>query len=251
MANVVLLYHNIAQHGQCILFNEWSPFYDVSRLHLEAHLNVMARCANRILLTFDDCYKSMYQHVLPLMEKFPSQQYACFITTGAIGEKGMLAKNEIRTLAENRVRIGAHSHNHVFLEKLGAQQFDQQLLRPKKILEDITGGEISELSLPGGRYGQRTLEFAARCGYRKIYTSMPGTRILTLAELPGIELVPRWAVTSKTTVKEIERIIHLESRTVLRRKTHFLAGKLAKRLFGHRVYHALWQKMQLMKRYAP
>ncbi|MFQ5630985.1 MAG: polysaccharide deacetylase family protein [bacterium] len=241
MADVVLMYHNIAEHGQCILFNEWSSAYDIGYATFQQHLKLTEKHRNNVVLTFDDGYQSVHKFVLPLLEMSPSVCCKCFITTGAIGQDGMLTKKEIRELAKNNFHIGAHTQTHLFLEKLSKHQFEQEILQPKLILEEITGTEITEMSLPGGRYDSRSLEFTAKCGYKKIYTSRPGTKAQYLTKLPDIQLIPRWVITSGTTVADLERMMNLDSWYVSLRKLQFGAGKFAKRLLGNRGYHTFWR----------
>jgi len=238
------MYHNITLGRQQIAFREWQPAYDVSRDDfLAQHERIRAAGNNQVTLTFDDGYRSLHEMRVELTEhgRIPC---ACFVTTAAIGQSGMLSRPEIRALAEAGIKIGAHSHSHIFLENLTAAQLQAEVLAPKKILEDLTGQAVTTLSLPGGRYDRHAAEYAAQHGYQEMYASIPGARRLRLVKQPALDLVPRWVITGRTSIHELDLILRAGRRHYVKHRILYNVGRAGKFLLGNHGYHRLWQTIQ-------
>ena len=241
---ITLMYHNITLGRQPIAFREWQPAYDVSRAAFLAQLDHIRAAGNhQVTVTFDDGYRSLYEMQVELTER-RRIQCACFIPTAAIGQNGMLSRQEIRALAATGIRIGAHSHSHIFLENLTAAQLQAEVLAPKKILEDISGQEVTSMSLPGGRYDRRVVEYAAQNGYQEIYTSMPGARRRRLIAPPALDLVPRWIITGKTSIHELTLILRADGWHYVKHRSLYNAGRAGKFILGNYGYHRMWQTIQ-------
>jgi hypothetical protein len=239
-----LMYHNIAFGQAQIGFREWQPAYDVSYESFLAHLELMQKLdRSRVHLTFDDGYRSLHQLLVVLKERF-RVQCTCFVTTTAIGQCGMLSKCEIRELAELGIRLGTHSHSHIFLENLTDRQLQAEVLAPKQILEDLIAQTVTAMSLPGGRYDRRAAEYAAANGYCEVYASIPGFRRSRLVQQPQLELVPRWVITGRTSNKELGRILHAKSWHLFKHRSLYTLGRLGKHLLGNHGYHRMWQTIQ-------
>jgi hypothetical protein len=239
-----LMYHNIAFGQAQIGFREWQPAYDVSYESFLAHLDLMQKLdSGQVHLTFDDGYRSLHQLLVILKERFRIQ-CTCFITTTAIGQGGMLSRREIRELAEFGIRMGTHSHSHVFLENLAEQQLQAEVLAPKQILEDLIGQAVTAMSLPGGRYDRRAAEYAAANGYREMYASIPGFRRIRLVQQPPLELAPRWAITGRTSIDELGKILQAKPWHRFKHRSLYTLGRLGKRLLGNHGYHRMWQTIQ-------
>ncbi len=239
---MVLMYHNISAGRGKVAFREWQPAYDVAASEFQAHLELLAQWRRPAHLTFDDGYRSL----LDWAEKLQQLRLAatCFVTTAAIGQAGMLHAAEIRALAQAGIHIGSHSHSHRFLEGLTPAALHDEILMPKKILEDLLGREVVSMSLPGGRYDRATLRFAAASGYRQIFTSIPG-RPPKKNATPA--LVPRWVITAATSRQEFENIVCGEGWHVFKQRSRYFAGRFGKRFLGNDNYHRLWSKLHHLK----
>lgn len=242
---ITLMYHNIALDGcSQVDFREWQPAYDVSYENFLTHLALMQKPdGGRVHLTFDDGYRSLHQLLVISRERF-RVQCTCFVTSAAIGKSGMLSRGEIRELAGLGISMGTHSHSHIFLENLTDQQLQAEVLAPKQILEDIIGQAITTMSLPGGRYDRRVVEYAAAHGYREMYASIPGFRRIRLVQQPPLELVPRWVITGKTSRHELDMILQATPWHLFKHRSLYTLGRLGKRLLGNQGYHRMWQTIQ-------
>jgi peptidoglycan/xylan/chitin deacetylase (PgdA/CDA1 family) len=78
-----------------------------------------------------------------------------------------LAAAEIRDISRLGHEIGSHGLTHSNLAWLGTDDLRAELLDSKKILEDITGKEVSSLSFPFGSWNPRVWACAQEAGYTR------------------------------------------------------------------------------------
>lgn len=245
---MTLMYHNIAGAGQEIAFREWQPAYDVSHECFGWQLLLFERLARgkqQLCLTFDDGYASVHRLVAPLLALYDFRRIV-FVTTEVIGQRGMLSRQQIRELAEMQFEIGVHSHSHVFLEHLSPRQLEAEIRDPQKQLEDLVGAAVVNLSLPGGRYDRKTLAYAAECGMRSVFTSVPGAGEFHLKDLPQLALIRRCLVSDKTPLWQLEKLVSRNTAFIAKQKGLYHLGRTGKRLLGNSGYHRVWQSLQRM-----
>lgn len=81
----------------------------------------------------------------------------------------MLGEEEIRSLQQAGVRIGAHTVSHPILNVLDDAAAKAEILESKRTLESVTGGPIEVFAYPNGRpqvdYGPRDVELVANAGF--------------------------------------------------------------------------------------
>lgn len=245
VTSIVLMYHNIASGRQHIAFREWQPAYDVTAEDFQTHVSLIEKRKTPVHVTFDDGYQSLLPWVETLQRH--SISATCFVTTATVGQRGMLQAAEIRMLAQAGVRIGSHSHSHIFLQNLTPSQQQAEILTPQKILSDIIGQAVTAMSLPGGRYDSNTLKYAGACGYHEIYTSTPGIRPRRLQHVSNLTIVPRWVITPHITLMELETILRAKPWYLFKKRSRYFAGRLGKRFLGNQNYHVLWNKLHHLK----
>ncbi len=176
---MVLTYHNIgAEPGfntvaQSSLKEQLayiSSNYDV--VSIEEYVNYMdandKSKKGSVAITFDDAYVSYSELAMPVLSdlKLPS---ALFICTGVIGktnewdspDKRLPVMNEatIKMLSQNSlVTIGAHTETHRSLTSLGKRDLEDEMVIPKRKLEELTGKAVKYMAYP---YGQPHLNINA------------------------------------------------------------------------------------------
>jgi peptidoglycan/xylan/chitin deacetylase (PgdA/CDA1 family) len=85
--------------------------------------------------------------------------------------------SEAREMAAAGMEIGAHTHTHPILSKLTPGDQQEELLRPKAIIEQNMGRPIESLAYPNGSRGDFTGEtqrFAVQAGYRTAFSFYGG-----------------------------------------------------------------------------
>ena len=124
-------------------------------------------------LTFDDGHISNLSHALPILQS-RGLIARFFITVGWTGQKsGYMDWGELRSLHESGQLLGAHGWSHILLTHCAKEDLDQELRRPRLLLEDKLGSSITTMSLPGGRYNRRVLAACEEAGYSRVFTSEP------------------------------------------------------------------------------
>lgn len=64
-----------------------------------------------------------------------------------------------------RQEIGAHTVNHIYLDRLGNKGAEYEISNCKPMLEDITGEQVNAFCYPGGKYSQRDIDLVANAGF--------------------------------------------------------------------------------------
>jgi peptidoglycan/xylan/chitin deacetylase (PgdA/CDA1 family) len=122
---VCFVYHRVGDHRY--------PSTNTSTKDFESHLSYLSKNGFKVLsysdaidymksdgpqqkvavITIDDGYKSFYKNGYPLLKKykFPA---TLFINTESVGGGDLMSWEEIKTMSENGIEIGNHTHSHAF-----------------------------------------------------------------------------------------------------------------------------------------
>ncbi|NLI76225.1 MAG: polysaccharide deacetylase family protein [Candidatus Riflebacteria bacterium] len=139
-----------------------------------------------ILLTFDDGYKSVYNHAFPIMKEFGFVGVAC-VYPQFIDSAGGMTWGQLREMASAGWSIEPHSLTHANLWKVptapAARQafFEREIVRPKRIIEERTGLPTLFFTWPYGIYTEETETLARQAGYAGALTVDGG------ASYPGLD----------------------------------------------------------------
>jgi peptidoglycan/xylan/chitin deacetylase (PgdA/CDA1 family) len=199
------------------------------------HLNPWPQ--RSVVITFDDGHESNALLALPILQEFKFHA-EFFITTGWIGEKHFLTRNQIIELQKAGMAIGSHSVSHPYFNDLSQDKALEELTESRNTLVEITGNDIHGFSAPGGRLGQSTIEMAKKCGYCFLCTSTPNA----FCKKSSAFSIPRFAVRKDTSFNEFIGIITLNS--VLLNKIKIKANLLfyAKKLLGNNLYEKIRER---------
>ena len=164
----VLLYHSINNDNSNVSLNvnqfEKQMIYLKKRNFKTINFdNAEKKKKKNIIITFDDSYKDLIFNVLPILKKY-NFIATCFAVSDFLGhknfwdldkknyvEKELMNKKDLREWVSNGMTVGSHTHNHHDLTKLKKKDIINQFDKSKKILEDIAGFEVANLSYPYGK----------------------------------------------------------------------------------------------------
>ena len=167
-------------------------------------------CPERLaVITFDDGYADFASEAMPRLTA-RSLVSTLYLTTGWLEGGGprtpgptdrMLSMSQLPELLDQGVELGAHSHSHPQLDTLQRRALDDELHRPKVILEDALGRPVTTVAYPHGYSGPRVRRAARECGYDS------GAGVRNALHHPGEDpfAVSRLTVTARTTPEDVAR----------------------------------------------
>lgn len=137
--------------------------------------------ARQIAITFDDGYRALIPHVLPVLQRcsFTATVFPVVLYVGRQNRWDYnlfwrrhehLSWSELRELQAAGWEIGSHSLRHAYLPGLGVEELRRDLRDSKKIIEDELQAPARHLSLPFGRGNQMVLQAAWEAGYQSVST---------------------------------------------------------------------------------
>lgn len=105
--------------------------------------------AKPVVLTFDDGSLSEYTNALPVLNEY-GYKAVFFIMTVSINRPNFMSREQIRALANAGHIIGCHTWDHHMVTKYTPADWDVQVIKPTKLLEQITGRPVKYFAYPNG-----------------------------------------------------------------------------------------------------
>lgn len=141
---------------------------------LYAYLNTGAALPNKpIMLTFDDTDLDQFTIVNPTLKKL-GYKAVYFIMTVSIGKKGKfvdyMSSDQIKQLADEGNVIGSHTYDHKNFKKYAGKDWEEQLDKPTKRLEDITGKKINYFAYPFGLWNAEGIPELKKRGFKMAFS---------------------------------------------------------------------------------
>jgi peptidoglycan/xylan/chitin deacetylase (PgdA/CDA1 family) len=150
-----------------------SGYHTILPDQLYAYLNTGAALPSKpIMLTFDDTDLDQFTIVRPTLDKL-GYKAVYFIMTVSIGKKGKfvdyMSKEQIKQLSDEGNVIGSHTYDHKNFKKYAGKDWEEQLDKPTKKLEEITGKTMTEFAYPFGLWNAEGIPELKKRGFRMAY----------------------------------------------------------------------------------
>ncbi len=150
-----------------------SGYHTILPDQLYAYLNTGAALPSKpIMLTFDDTDLDQFTTVNPILKKH-GYKAVYFIMTVSIGKKGKfvdyMSSAQIKQLSEEGNVIGSHTYDHKNFKKYAGKDWEEQLDKPTKKLEEITGKKITEFAYPFGLWNAEGIPELKKRGFKMAY----------------------------------------------------------------------------------
>jgi peptidoglycan/xylan/chitin deacetylase (PgdA/CDA1 family) len=151
-----------------------SGYHTILPDQLYAYLNTGAKLpAKPIMLTFDDTVLDQFTVVNPTLKKHGFKA-AYFIMTVSIGKQGKfvnyMSKEQIKTLADEGNTVGSHTYDHKNFKKYAGKDWEEQLDKPTKKLEEITGKKIEYFAYPFGLWNSAGIPELKKRGFKMAFS---------------------------------------------------------------------------------
>jgi peptidoglycan/xylan/chitin deacetylase (PgdA/CDA1 family) len=101
----------------------------------------------------------------PILKKYGFKATE-FVVTSAIGEKGILTKQDLLAMQASGVfTIESHSVHHPYLAKVPEKQVVLEVTESKKTLSDLLGRPVNFFCYPYGSYNAQVVQAVKKAGY--------------------------------------------------------------------------------------
>lgn len=131
--------------------------------------------ARPVLITFDDGYRDVYTHAVPVLARLGMPATAYVITERISGpDPSFLTWRMLRSMEGLGIEIGSHTVTHADLPSLSDAQALAELVGSRRVLERRLDHAVPWLAYPYGRHDTRVVRLARRAGYRLAVTTEPG-----------------------------------------------------------------------------
>ncbi len=121
----------------------------------------------KVVLTFDDGYKSQFDFVLPILKE-AGFSATFFVVVNEIGKAGRMDWTMIYELAKGGMDIGSHGMSHTFLTGQSNYAVLNELLASKQVLEKYTRRRVDFVAIPHGFYNKQILTIAHDVGFKAV-----------------------------------------------------------------------------------
>ena len=150
-----------------------SGYHSILPDQLYAYLNTGAPLPSKpIMFTFDDTDMDQFTIAAPTLKKYGFKA-VYFIMTVSIGRKGKfvdyMSKEQIKALSDAGNVIGSHTYDHKNFKKYTGKDWEEQLDKPTKKLEEITGKKMTEFAYPFGLWNAEGIPELKKRGFKMAY----------------------------------------------------------------------------------
>ncbi len=150
-----------------------SGYHTILPDQLYAYLNEGAKLPSKpIMLTFDDTDLDQFTIVNPTLKKL-GYKAVYFIMTVSIGKKGKfvdyMSADQIKQLSDEGNVIGSHTYDHKNFKKYAGKDWEEQLDKPTKRLEEITGKKMTNFAYPFGLWNAEGIPELKKRGFKMAF----------------------------------------------------------------------------------
>ena len=221
---IILLYHSVGESSWAM--NEDIFLEQINWLHENHQILPLTQLIEskpsdkiQISLTFDDGYKTLYDHVFPILlqKKINATVY---INTGWISEDAkdrkkscpelghypeeyFLTWHEVKHLSKNYWEIGSHGINHDNFQKMKEDIIERELMQSKIEIEKKISKKCLHFSYPFGLYSNRVKNKVKEASYQYATAARHGRL------LPGSDhlALPRINVSKDYSLDDFKNIV--------------------------------------------
>ena len=142
-----------------------SGYHTVSPDQLFAYMTTGAKLPSKpILLTFDDTDLDQFTVARPTLEKYGFKAMY-FVMTVSLGRPRYMTKAMVKQLSDEGNVIGSHTWDHHNVKKYQGKDWETQIDKPTKTLEEITGKKINYFAYPFGLWNPQAFPELKRRGF--------------------------------------------------------------------------------------
>lgn len=135
-----------------------------------AYLNTGAKLPSKpIMLTFDDTEANQFLIAAPTLKKYGFKA-VYFVMTVSLGRPNYMTKAQVKALSDAGNVIGSHTWDHHNVKKYQGKDWETQVDKPTKTLEEITGKKIEHFAYPFGLWNEQAFPELKKRGMKDAYS---------------------------------------------------------------------------------
>lgn len=121
-----------------------------------------------IVLTFDDTDVDQYTIAEPTLTKYGFKG-VYFVMTVSLGRPHYMSKAQVKELSDKGNDIGSHTWDHHNVKKYQGKDWEIQIDKPTKTLEEITGKNIHHFAYPFGLWNPEGIPELKKRGFKTAF----------------------------------------------------------------------------------
>ncbi|MEO8822371.1 MAG: polysaccharide deacetylase family protein [Ginsengibacter sp.] len=164
--------------------------------------------AKPIMLTFDDTDEEQFSIAYPEMKKYGFKG-VFFIMTVSINRPRYMTADQLKQLSADGNAVESHTWDHHMVTKYQGEDWEKQLVQPKKKIEEITGKTANYFAYPFGLWNRAAFPELSKAGYKMAFslsTKRDSTQPLYTVRrmiVPG-----QWS--TRGTISAMKKTFHLD-----------------------------------------
>jgi len=212
--------------------------------HLDLICKIRAASSREHLaVTFDDAHASQLRYGVPLLQERGLRAIFFAVVNWTGHRSAYMTWEQLRELVALGHEVQSHGVSHIQLTRCTEIELQNEVANSKSELEQKLGVAIDAISIPNGRWNRRVIEACACAGYRRIYTSDPGSS----SRVSGTQLIGRWMVTRVTTLEQVRQVLTGDRRALRMSMARYRCKLLIRQVVGEDLYDRVWGVLRSRK----
>ena len=142
-----------------------SGYHTISPDQLYAYMTTGAKLPSKpMMLTFDDTDLDQFTIARPTLEQY-GYKAMYFVMTVSLGRPHYMTKAMVKQLSDEGNIIGSHTWDHHNVKKYQGKDWETQIDKPTKTLEEITGKKINYFAYPFGLWNTQAFPELKKRGF--------------------------------------------------------------------------------------
>ena len=125
--------------------------------------------AKPVMLSFDDTDEEKFSVAYPILKKYGFKG-VFFIMTVSINRPRYMTTEQLKTLSDEGNAVEAHTWDHHMVTKYQGEDWQKQLVEPKKKVEEITGKSADYFAYPFGLWNRTAFPELKKAGYKMAFS---------------------------------------------------------------------------------
>jgi peptidoglycan/xylan/chitin deacetylase (PgdA/CDA1 family) len=121
-----------------------------------------------VMLTFDDTRLDQYTAALPELNKYGFKG-VFFIMTVSLGKPGYMSREQVKQLSDEGHTVGSHTYDHKNVKTYEEKDWAEQIAKPSKQLQEITGKPIEYFAYPFGLWNKQAIPNLKKYGFKSVF----------------------------------------------------------------------------------